>query len=1133
MDVTGSRQLFIWTVHVCHAGLVAVLPSGCVTFCFTDIEGSTSLLTRVGRQVYAAVLEEHRRLLRAVWAAHGGVEMGTEGDSFFVVFSDPGAALDACGAGQRLMRDHQWPPGAAVRVRMGLHTGDAEPDGSGNYTALAVHQAARVAASAHGGQVIVSSATAEVAGDSTGRLKSLGRHRVRDFSAPVELFQVVGDGLEGEFPPLRGVGALEPLAAVVLPTWLVEPTRRPMVGRSSELEVIGTAANDAVVGRRRALLVAGEPGVGKTRLVGEAARAARRQGMLVLSGRCDPDLAAAYGPFTEALRQAAGAIDAETLADSLGRWPGELVRVVPELADVVSGLEPPLSSDPETERWRLFDAVVSAFAALGAAGGLMLVIDDLQWAARPTLALLGHLLRSEVPLPLVVLATYRDTDIDPTHPLVAVLGDLRRIRGVAFLALGGLDVAEMAELVADAAGHDLDSVALAFVSRLGQETGGNPFFAGEIIRHLSETGDLKFTDGRWSLTTRVDSLVLPEGVRAVLRRRLDPLGEQANEVLGVASVAGLEFNLEQVAAVIGDSEEHCLDALERAAGTGLVVELGVDRWRFVHALVRSTLYDGMSSSRRARRHRQIAQILESTPPYDPLALAHHWSVASGADAPLRASEWLRRAGDEAMGRLAPDQAAVFYGRALEIDKEIGFCAFDPLDRVRVTIALGTAQRLTGDAAHRDTLLAAADLANRLDDVELLAEAAVANSRGFFSTVGGVDAERIAVLQDALTRLPAADSRLRARLLATLAAEFLFSPERDRRFLLSDEALAVARREGDDQTLFDVLVTRLLSINTPDTVEVLWSEAQELIPLATDIGDPGRQVMGALAWYAIATYIGQLDGADAIIADADRIAQELGQPTLRWLAAAHRAVRPLLAGRLEEAEAIAGEALGYGQEAGEPDATRWYQTQIATIRRDQGRLDEMIDLHARVVTAMPHLVASRAFLAVAYCELERLDEARVVLQRLAADGFLRSAWDHTWLLGMSLAADACVRVGTTAQAGELYAELLPYAHLHVSASIICLGSVSRSLGVLATATGEYDLAEIHLATAIAENEHLGSPAWASTARLDLAELWLTRSRAGDAPRSQQLIREALDLVKGLGITRLENRVNRILEGLQDI
>jgi len=244
------------------------MPSGVVTFVFTDIEGSTKLLRRWGAQ-YVELLERHRSLLRAAWQVHGGVEVATEGDAFFVAFEDAGAAIEACAAAQRLLGSSTWPDEGEVRVRVGMHAGLAWPRGD-NYVALAVHQAARVVSAAHGGQVIATSEVAERSGvpvrdgalrepgseDSVRtELRALGRFRVRDFVEPVLLFQVVSPGLRASFPPLR-----------VLPADrhnLVVPPNE-LLGRESDLQKL-----DALIGADRLVTIVGPGGVGKTRLATE------------------------------------------------------------------------------------------------------------------------------------------------------------------------------------------------------------------------------------------------------------------------------------------------------------------------------------------------------------------------------------------------------------------------------------------------------------------------------------------------------------------------------------------------------------------------------------------------------------------------------------------------------------------------------------------------------------------------------------------------------------------------------------------------------------------------------------------------------------------------------------------------
>jgi DNA-binding NarL/FixJ family response regulator/class 3 adenylate cyclase len=223
-------------------GCVAELPSGEVTFCFTDIEGSSALSARLGEALFAATIERHRQILRESWQPWGGVEVSTEGDGCFVVFANVDAALGACMLAQQRLAAEAWPADTAVRVRMGVHTGRAAPTVAGDYISLAVNQAARAAASGHGGQVVVSAVAAELTSDYT--LRRLGRFRVRDFAEPLELFQLLGDDLDLEFPPLRGAHSLDVIrVAIADDQSLVRGGFAVLLRAADDIEVVGEAAD--------------------------------------------------------------------------------------------------------------------------------------------------------------------------------------------------------------------------------------------------------------------------------------------------------------------------------------------------------------------------------------------------------------------------------------------------------------------------------------------------------------------------------------------------------------------------------------------------------------------------------------------------------------------------------------------------------------------------------------------------------------------------------------------------------------------------------------------------------------------------------------------------------------------------
>ena len=352
--------------------------------------------------------------------------------------------------------------------------------------------------------------------------------------------------------------------------------------------------------------MAGEAGVGKSRLVAEAVRRFHEEGSVVLFGRCEEELGIPYQPFAEALSDYVAVVTRDDLRSQLGSLGGELTRLVPGLPERITGLAAPLHAEPETERYRLFEAVRELLTAISDAAPVVLVLDDLHWAARPTLALLSHLVRRAEQARFLIVGAYRDTDLGRTDPLADVLADLRRLSGTERLALGGLDEAGVVGFIEALIGHPLDEDALVYAQAVWNETEGNPFFVGEVMRHLAETGAVVESDGRWRVVRPLDELGIPESVREVVGRRLSHLTETANEVLATAAVIGREYDISLLTEVVSAGADDVLDAIEQAEAAHLVVARrgrpGI--YAFAHALVRSTLYEELPSTGRLRLHRR-------------------------------------------------------------------------------------------------------------------------------------------------------------------------------------------------------------------------------------------------------------------------------------------------------------------------------------------------------------------------------------------------------------------------------------------------------------------------------------------------------------------------------------------------
>ncbi len=920
-------------------------------------------------------------------------------------------------------------------------------------------------------------------------------------------------------------GVTGPLAVpgVPLPT-LLRGMGRVFVGRERELGELTRQWEEASAGQPRLALVAGEPGVGKTRLAGEIAARLHADGATVLAGSCGEDLGVPFQPFVEALRHQIDHTPGEELGGSLGRYPGELVRLMPELAALVPALPPPLRSDPETERYRLFDAVGSWLAHASRAAPVLLVVDDLQWAAKPTLLLLRHVARFPDPVRVLVLGTYRDTEITRRHPLAEAIADFRRLAHFVRLSLGGLDRAGVLAFLAEAAGRSLDADEdLALAAAIHDETEGNPFFVKELLRHLTETGALAHRDGRWVTGLPIAELGIPDGVRDVVGRRLSRLSEATNQLLEHATVIGLEFETAVLRAAADLNEQGLTAAIDEAVSARLVSEvpgLGA-RYRFSHALVRSTLYAELSGPRRTVLHQRVAEAIEAVHSghlQDHLpALTHHYSRAAAPGAEThKAVEYATQAGDRALAQLAHDEAAADYRQGIEL-LALAEGPGDESRRLELLISLGGAQRRAGDGAYRQTLLDAARLAQPHGAADGLARAALANSRFVLTSSGGsVDTERIDVLEAALDRQPAADTQTRARLLATLAMELMLTRDWDRRVKLSDEALAIARRLGDPATLSQVLSGRFYAITAPATLGERLANTAELLALAEHLEDPFATGL-ALALRCRGTLeAGLLEETDRILAAYGHLAHELGQPTLQWVAAWMRAGRLRLAGQVAESEALVRQALEIGQGTGEPDAPAHHAYQLFWIRYDQGRLEEMEPILLEVLHSYPALSVSRPMLAALYGETARADEAGRYLGSLAAGGF-DFAVGPLWASNVILCAITCAPLRDATSAAALYPMIAPYAgQWCFPAAGMPLEVIDHHLGVLATVLGRFDEAEAHFAAAAATHERIGAPAWLARTRLEWARMLLARRQRGDGERARSLAGAAHDGFATIGL-----------------
>jgi class 3 adenylate cyclase/tetratricopeptide (TPR) repeat protein len=1084
-----------------------------MTVLFTDLVSSTQIMNLLGESTFEKLRQSHLSLLGQTIAAHGGVEVKTLGDGVMAVFAAASDAVTAAVAMQQAVQRRGGRAPARLSMRVGLALGDATKYAD-DWFGTPVVQAARLCAQCGGGQILV-----------TDTVRAVAEIRTNAHFVPVGPVSLRGLPNEVTVWKLDWVQTACP-AAVALPGPFQGTEAFGFVGRQAELAALTAAFERAAAGGRQVMLIGGEPGVGKSRLAAEFAREVHARGTTVLFGRCDEGLAMPYQPFVEMLSHYLHHAPQAELPSRLGHLSGELARLAPELTELVAGLPSPLRSDPETERYRLFEAMASWLGAASADEPLLVVLDDLHWATQPTLLLLRHVVRATSPANLLVIGIYRHTELDPGHSMADLQADLRRNPGMERLLIGGLDEAEVMALL-EAIGRPLGENVGELARAIRAHTEGNAFFVGELVRHAVESGNLgRNGDGG------LEHLGIPEGVHEVVLRRLGSLSEAANRTLVTAAVVGAEFNLAVVAVVTELDEDAVAEALEQAMATGLVKEVAdiTMRFRFRHQLVRASLYSSLSNARRVRLHRRVGEALEAlyrTRLDEHLpALAHHFALAATDGQAATAVGYTQRAGDRAMAQLAHDQAAELYTRALELldNSEL---ADDALRRCDLLIALGEAQRRAAHPAHRQTLLEAAEIAQQVGDVDRLVAAALANVGTIWP--GAVDDhERVAVLTAALTAIGEDDSLVRARLQANLAGMLLIS-EWERRVELSEQAVVMARRLGDLPTLAHVLVPVLRTLRHPSTLTQRLGLVSELIELAEQLGDADVGFSAALYGIGAALEAGDTVLAQRRLIDATRRADDLAQPALRWVVAISHATLTVLAGRVHEGERLAHQALEVGISAGYPDALLFFGAQLLAIRIVQGRLGEFKSQIAEFVTQHPGLWAWQASLALCHCELNHWNEARMVFQKLAADGFASRPYDVNWLPGMAFSAEVCAELGDVPSAAVLSRLLAPYANqLVTTGPVACFGSVARYLGRLAATVGSLDEADTHFAAAAATHARIGAPAWLARTRLDWASVLLTRQGHDDVQVAIKLLDQALDTARQLALNTLERQASAIIE-----
>jgi DNA-binding SARP family transcriptional activator len=887
------------------------------------------------------------------------------------------------------------------------------------------------------------------------------------------------------------------------------------VGRERELTEFRAAFDDALAGRMWLFLIAGEPGIGKSRLAAELTSLAQARGGRVCWGRCwEAGGAPAYWPWVQALRAYIRESDEERIREELAPGAADIAQMLPELRELFPDLPPAPSLDPEGARFRLFDSTASFLRAAGEAQPIMLVLDDLHAADKPSLLLLEFLARSLREARIVVVGAYRDTETDTDHALSEAVAEVRREPVTCAIRLGGLDVSEVARVI-ELIGSMQPSNELA--AAIHGETEGNPLFVGELVRLLAAEGRLE------DAASATGALSIPQGVREVIGHRLRHLSGDCKRVLSVASVLGREFRLDALALVSERPVDALLDPLDEARAARVVgdVPVGRARLRFSHALIRDSLYGDLGTKERLRLHRRAAEALEELygadrEPHLAELAYHSFEAAPGGDVD-KAIDYARRAGDRAAAALAYEEAARLYGMALDA-LELK-APVDEAARCELLLALGDAQDRGGDLlSARETFARAGDVARRLNAPEQLARAALGYGGRFVWFRAGKDRRLVPLLEDALEALPD-PGPLRARLLARLAGALRDHPVPDRRASLTREAVEIARGLGDPATLAFALEGSYAALCWPRDTEQWLAMGREMTEQARESGNSEDSFFGHLNVFGVFMVRGDIDAAETELGVMARLADELRQPAQHWAVSAIQGMLALFSGRLQDAERLMEQTGEVGSRAQGLDATFYYvmNLQALALRREQGRLAEIEAQFERFVEDYPNFIF-RSALTSLYCELGREDEARAELDRLAADHFSQLEVGTEWFLGVGLLAEVCASLGAQDHAAPLYDALLPYADYNVYSHVeSARGSASRHLGILAATMGHWEEASRQFERALELNARMGARPWVAHTQHDYARMLTRRGAPGDDKRASELLQAARNAYEELGMT----------------
>lgn len=898
--------------------------------------------------------------------------------------------------------------------------------------------------------------------------------------------------------------------------------------------------DEALAGHGSVALLAGEPGIGKTRTSNELAAYAKSKGVEVLWGRCyESEGAPPYWPWVQAIRAYSLDRDHDTLQAEMGPGASDIAAIIPELQsqDTQEGDIQPLD-DSDQGRFRLFNSVSSFLIAASHSQPILLVLDNLHGADKPSLLLLEFLAQNLAQSRLMVLGTYRDIELNRQHPLFDTLGQLAREPRFRRISLQGLDSTDVRSYMERTTGV---SPLMELVNAVQGQTEGNPLYVTEVVRLLVQEGRFLPAASNASLPVQASfranelSVSIPQGIKETIGRRLNRLSEGCVQALAFASVIGREFSLKELELLADQMPtDRLLEALDEAMSARIIEEISsaLERYQFSHVLIRETLYEDISTARRSRLHRRVGELLEDIYSADIgsylAQLSYHFIQSAQVGGAEKAVEYSIRAAERDMSMLAYEEAARYYESAMQAMRLMSDT--DHTRHTNVLLATGDAHVKSGDSDQAmDVYRRAVEMARASDLHELFARAAIGFEEASWrpGMYGGAAA---VLLEEALAKNPVEDSELRTRLLGATSRALTYSGSVDRAEEFNTQAVEMARRLGDPALMMAVLMAGLADRIRPELLEERIAVQKELLDIARRAGREDSETLYARSWSSFDLLcLGRTDEYNRVLDELHLGGVRLRQPFFIYVASSMYAMRGMAEGPLDKVEAMVTEAFRLGQRVQGHDASGVLGVHMFSLRRLQGRLQEVASAVKAFTAVGSFNAAWRPGLALIYSELDMRQEARTEFERMVSTESVDLPLDSMWIICMAYLSEVCSYLADKDRAGLLYRNLMPYTKLNIltGGGVAYLGSADRYLGLLAVAQGQYDLSEEHFELALEMEERSRTRSWRAYALRDYSRMLLQRNGVGDATKAKLMLDEALSIASLIGMAGMADSVSGLL------